>query len=72
MILSDYIRLLQAIEAKHGGFLEVAKWMPAKGRHSAPAPELAFVRSYHGGGGLPAFYHESDNPVQKGGPVVRV
>lgn len=73
MFLSEYITHLQTLAKEHGGMLEVEKWMPAKGRHSAPPPELAYSRKYPARAGLPAFFHEpTDNEVQRGTPVVRV
>lgn len=70
--LREYINHLQALESEHGPLLQVEKWMPAKGRHPAPRPTLSYARTYPSRGGMPAFYHESDNPVQKGSPVIRV
>lgn len=70
--LGDYIAALQALEAVHGPLVSVEKWMPAKGRHEAPMPTLAHARKYVRGDGQPAFYHPTDNPVQKGDPVIRV
>ena len=70
--LRDYIAALEDLERKHGPLVSVEKWMPAKGRHEAPFPVLAFKRRYDARNGVPAFYHESDNPVQKGDVVIRV
>jgi len=81
MNLSEYIRALQHLEAAHGGSLDVQKWLPAKGRHDAGVPALAYKRAYDRSGarlfddghGVPHFYNpEHDNPVQKGDPVIRV
>ena len=70
--LSEYIECLQALEREHGGMLLVQKWMPAKGRHDAPLPKLAYARKFERGG-VPAFYNPAhDNEVQKGDPVIRV
>ena len=44
MRASVYIEMLQELIAEHGD-LEVEKWMPAKGRHEAPAPTLPSVAS---------------------------
>jgi hypothetical protein len=77
MDLDTYIKRLQELRAEHGN-LPVEKWMPAKGRHSAPLPELAYQRRYDkpkgcsGGELVGQFYHCDDNPVQKGAPTIRV
>jgi len=77
MRASTYVEMLQELIAQHGD-LEVEKWMPAKGRHEAPAPFLAYRRKYaasrdHAAGGVGSFYHpETDTPSQKGDPVIRV
>lgn len=77
MRASVYIEMLQELIAEHGD-LEVEKWMPAKGRHEAPAPHLAFRRKYatrrdHTAGGVGSFYHpETDASTQKGDPVIRI
>ena len=75
--LDDYIARLLELRELHGGSLPVEKWTPAKGRHAAPLPELAHRRTYDARRGTidpaPAFFHEpTDNPVQRGLPVVRV
>ena len=79
MRLVEYIVALQRLADEHGGGLEVEKWMPAKGRHSAPTPELAYARRFDSRRGGPPdtpptaqFYNKHDNPVQKGAPVIRV
>lgn len=76
MRASLYVQLLQELIAQRGD-VEVEKWMPAKGRHEAPAPVLAHTRKFvthrdHHMGGIGSFYHETDNPNQKGDPVIRV
>ena len=76
MRASAYIELLQELIAEHGD-IEVEKWMPAKGRHEAPTPTLAHARKFvthrdQHMGGIGSFYHETDNPNQKGAPVIRV
>lgn len=76
MRASVYIEMMQELIRQHGD-LEVEKWMPAKGRHEAPAPTLAHVRKFvthrdHHMGGIGSFYHPTDNPNQKGDPVIRV
>lgn len=76
MRASVYIQLIQELIAAHGD-IEVEKWMPAKGRHEAPAPALAFTRKFtthrdHHMGGIGSFYHDTDNPNQKGDPVIRI
>lgn len=72
MMLGDYIAALEALRKEVGDLVEVEKWMPAKGRHSAPEPKILYARTYERNG-LPAFYDERfDNPVQKGAPVIRV
>lgn len=72
MMLVEYIAVLQALAEKHGGMLEVEKWMPAKGRHSAPFPELAVGRRYERGR-VPQFYNsDHDTPTQAGDKVIRV
>lgn len=76
MRASVYIQLIQELIAQHGD-IEVEKWMPAKGRHEAPTPVIAFTRKFithrdHHMGGIGSFYHETDNPNQKGDPVIRV
>lgn len=73
----DYIEVIKELVAQHGN-LEIEKWMPAKGRHEAPAPFLAHRRKYatnrdHAAGGVGSFYHpETDALTQKGDPVIRV
>lgn len=72
----DYIEVIKELVAQHGN-LEIEKWMPAKGRHEAPAPTLAHTRKFvthrdHHLGAIGSFYHETDNPNQKGDPVIRV
>ena len=77
MRASVYIEMLQELIAEHGD-LEVEKWMPAKGRHEAPAPKLAHRRRYAAPrdvhtGGVGSFFHEaSDTEAQRGDPVIRV
>jgi hypothetical protein len=77
MRLSQYIATLEALRQEHGD-LEVEKWMPAKGRHEAPDPVLAFRRRFATtrdtqAGGVGSFYQpDHDNLTQKGDPVVRV
>jgi len=75
--LDTYIKRLQELRVEHGN-LPVEKWMPAKGRHNAPMPELAYQRLYDKKSGrgseelVKQFYHCDDNPVQKGAPTIRV
>lgn len=72
MLLHEYIAALQALEVENGGMVEVEKWMPAKGRHSAPTPVLTYARKYERAG-LPQFYNPTyDNAVQKGDTVIRI
>lgn len=75
MLLSTYVRELRALLSQHGD-LEVEKWMPAKGRHEAPVPKVAYRRVFESSRGsievVPQFYHPDDNPVQCGDPVIRV
>ena len=72
MTLDQYITILQDLRTQHGGLLDVQKWMPAKGRHEAPVPSLAYVRR-HSTRGVANFFHEAtDTPAQKGAPVIRV
>lgn len=70
--LGDYIAKLQALEKQVGSMVEVEKWLPAKGRHTAPDPCISYARRYsirHS----TAFYHEpTDTPAQKGQMVIRV
>ena len=73
--LREYIDALEALEREHGPLISVEKWMPAKGRHEAPIPVLAFVRKHTTirGVGIPFFYHEpADGLASKGQPVIRV
>ena len=77
MLASVYAKMILELVAKHGD-VEVEKWTPAKGRHEAPEPTLAFRRRYATSrdaavGGVGSFYHAgSDTPAQKGDPVIRV
>lgn len=73
--LREYIDALEALEREHGPLISVEKWMPAKGRHDAPIPVLAFVRKHTTirGVGIPFFYHEpTDTLAQKGQALIRV
>lgn len=73
MILDDYIKYLELLRKTLGrGDVEVEKWMPAKGRHAAPAPAIAYARR-HQRGDVPAFYNPPhDNEVQKAHAVIRI
>ena len=71
--LREYIDALEALEREHGPLISVEKWMPAKGRHEAPLPVLAFARKYDRAERGASFYHEpTDTLAQKGQPVIRV
>jgi len=70
--LIDYIAQLERLRQVHGDLVSVEKWMPAKGRHEAPMPVATHARKYDARSGVPAFYHDSDNDVQKGDLVIRV
>lgn len=75
--LDEYIAMLQKLREQHGGALRVQKWMPSTGRAGAPDPRLAFKRTYNtkrlGDVKAPQFFNaQTDNPVQKGEPVIRV
>lgn len=72
-MLDDYIAMLQLLRKTAGrGDIEVEKWMPTKGRHTAPLPALAHARKFERGG-VPAFYNPPhDNEVQKAHLVVRI
>ena len=75
--LDEYIAKLCKLRELHGGSIEVEKWLPAKGRHPAPDPQLAYKRRYNKKGsseecGIPQFYHVDDNDVQRGDPVIRI
>jgi len=77
LTLDEYIAHLCKLRDEHGGQLEVQKWLPAKGRHAAPVPVIAYKRTYDKKGSAgevsPQFYNkEHDNPVQRGEPVVRI
>lgn len=75
--LGDYIALLQSL-ANTGVPLDtpVQKWLPARGRHDAPAPGVAFVwekdvkgvKLHH----PLRFWEEHDGADQKGPLVIRV
>lgn len=75
--LSEYIVELQKLEREGHGNLPVQKWMPAKGRHNAPAPVVAFTRVWPAKRGTedpsPQFFNEeNDTPAQRGDPVIRI
>ena len=71
-LLFDYIAELQSIAAQHGN-IPVEKWLPAKGRHGAPAPRIAYRRNYpRGQQRTPAFWNEHDTEAQRGEMVVRI
>lgn len=76
MTLLEYVRHCQRLLDEHGPDLEVEKWLPSMGRHTAPAPVLAYRRVYParrlGEAQVPQFYNHNDNEVQKGEPVIRV
>lgn len=75
MRLSVYIASLQFLLERFGD-LDVEKWLPARGRHTAPSPTVAYTRRFDSTRGavevVPQFWHHDDNPVQKGDPVIRV
>lgn len=70
--LADYIQELQLILQTHGN-LPVEKWLPARGRHGAPTPQIAYRRNYpRGQQKTPAFWNQHDTEAQRGEPVVRI
>ena len=69
MFLVEYIAKLEELRKEHGDMLEVETWTALKGRHAAPAPQLAHARAKP----VAAFYNERyDKPTDKGYKVVRV
>ena len=70
MILSDYIKALQAIEAEHGD-LEVETFFVDGSRRTAPKPEIDFRKILSPRQHKPAFW-SATNPETKGQKVVRV
>ena len=75
--LDEYIAKLQALREMYGGDIPVNRWSPAKARHSAPDPYLAFTKKIPVGPkvmhSIPAFWQQGfDAPNEKGDPVIRV
>ena len=76
--LDEYITMLERIRATYGGNLRVQKWTGGKGRHGAPDPSVAHVKTM----GIPgrthpcvptAFYQQGYDDLKTKGPeVVRI
>jgi hypothetical protein len=71
MILSDYIKALQAIEAEHGD-LEVETFFHDWSRRTAPNPGIAFAKILRHRERRAEFWHSLHGNEQKGQKVVRV
>ena len=73
MILSDYIKALQAIEAEHGD-LEVQTEFCDQARVEAGKPKVAFALVLKGRESKPRFWLDwfSDHKDRKGQKVVRL
>jgi hypothetical protein len=74
--LDEYIAMLEDLRRLHGGSIRVQKWLPSRGRHGAPDPQIAYKRVYDARRlcevKAPQFYSPADNPVQQGEAVIRV
>lgn len=79
--LDQYIEELVQLRARNpgSGSWPVEKWMPSKGRHTAPLPTVAYRAASRVGWGprgallLPAFWQPGhDRPEDKGDAVIRV
>lgn len=79
--LDQYIEELIQLRAQHpgSGSWPVEKWMPSKGRHTAPLPAIAYRlarRICHGQRVMmqpPAFWQPGhDRPEDQGDAVIRI
>ena len=78
MTLDEYIKHLQALRELLPGDTPVQKWLPAKGRHNAPVPTVAFAKTFRAVGSdrrvaVGQFWQDHfDLPNEQGHRCVRV